>query len=55
MNLACDRLSIALTLSSSKHGGGQFTLLRLQVAQSEPAGVSARHYRDAMVRVTDIT
>lgn len=44
-------LCVALTLSGSKHGGGQFTLLRLQVAQCEPAWVSAGHYGDAVVRV----
>lgn len=32
------------TFGSSQHGGGQFTLLGLYMAESEPAGEAAGHH-----------
>lgn len=43
------------TFSSSEHGGGQFTLLRLYVAESEPARVAVGHHRNHMVRPGQVT
>lgn len=43
------------TFSSSEHGGGQFTLLGLYVAESEPARVTIGHHRHYMVRPGQVT
>ena len=42
------------TFSGGEHGGGQLTLLGLQVSQGEPAGVPAGHHGDPVVGVTHI-
>lgn len=44
----------SVTFSGGEHGGGQLTLLRLQVPQREPARVPAGNDGDAMVRVAHI-
>lgn len=38
------------TFGSSEHGGGQLTLLRLYVAQGEPARVAVGHHGHDVVR-----
>lgn len=48
-------LPCGVTFSGGEHGGGQLTLLRLQVSQREPARVPARNDGDAVVRVTHIS
>lgn len=42
------------TFSCSEHGGGQLTLLGLQVSQCEPARVSAGDDGDTVMRVTHV-
>ncbi len=43
------------TFSSSEHGGGQFTLLGLYVAEGEPAREAVGHHGHYMVRPRQVT
>lgn len=43
------------TFGGSEHGGGQLTLLRLYVAEGEPARVAVGNYRHNVVRSGEIT
>ena len=43
------------TFGRSEHGGGQLTLLRLDVAQGEPARVAVGHHRNNVVGSRQVT
>ena len=50
---ACVR-ACGATFSGGEHGGGQLTLLGLQVSQGEPAGIPAGNHGDAVVGVAHV-
>ena len=51
---ACVRVCVR-TFGGSEHGGGQFTLLGLYVAEGEPAGVAVGHHRYHVVGSREVT